>query len=121
MMEVGVLVDFLADRCQVPADDVEFETDFDMPRTRLLTYEATGSESGNFLVTGLGGKNVIAVYRAGSYKRPIVDTPVITDKIQVVGTDLGNRKGILSTTGFVGLVAGDSLVPGEIVDFLIYE
>lgn len=120
MMEVGINVPFLADRCVVPSDDVEFETDFDMARTRILTYTGTGLEGAAFNA-GLAGKIVLAAYRAGFYKRIITTIPTDSDKIRVVGTDLGDRKGILSTTGFVGLQTGDALISGEILDFIIWE
>lgn len=120
-LDIEVAVDFLADRCWVPADDVTFEEDFDMARTRILTYTGTGLEGSSFTPTDLAGKNVLAAYRAGFYKRIITSVPTDTERIQIVGTDLGTRKGILSTTGAVSLQVGDSLVNGEILDFIIYE
>lgn len=120
-LEIGIMVEFAADRCQVPADDVTFETDFDMARTRLLTYTGTGVEGSSFTVTDLAGKDVLAAYRAGGYRRIITTVPVDFDKIQVVGTDLGSRKGILSTTGVVSLSAGDILMAGEVLDFILWE
>jgi hypothetical protein len=119
-LEVGILVDFLADRCQVPANDVEFETDFDMARTRILTYTGTGLEGNSFTVTNLSDKTVLAVYRAGRYRRAITTTPTDSESIKVAGTDLGERKGILAT-GNVTLATGDALTSGQILDFLIYE
>lgn len=121
VMEVGVLVDFLADRCKVPSTDVTFEEDFDMARTRLLPYEGTGLEGDSFTVTGLAGKNVIAAFRATDYKRVITTVPTDTDRIMVTGIDLGTYKGVLSSTGNVALSSGDALMLGEILDFLIYE
>lgn len=120
-LDIGVNTEYDANRCQVPADDVTFETDFDMARTRLLTYTGTGSEGSSFSPTGLAGKIVLAVFRAGNYRRASVTLPTTSDTIQVVGTDLGDRKGILSTTGAVGLQTGDALVNGEIIDVLIWE
>ena len=120
-VDIGIKVDFLADRCQVPASAVTFETDFDMARTKLLTYTGTGVEGDSFSVSGLSGKIVLSVYRAGDYKRVITTVPTDTDKIQVVGTDLGSNTGILSSTGAVGLVSGDALVNGETLDFLIWD
>ena len=116
-----VNTEFIADRCQVPAADVTFETDFDMARTRILTYTGTGSEGSSFTVTGLAGKVVLAVYRAAAYKRAITTTPTDFEKVGIAGSDLGDRKGILSSTGVVSLSSGDGLVNGEILDFLIYE
>jgi len=120
-IEVRINVEFLSDRCQVPATDVTFETDFDMARTKILTYTASGSEGDSFTVTGLAGKTVLAVYRGGFYKRAKTTVPTDYDSIQVVGTDLGSNKGISSTTGVVGLVTGDSPVANEIIDFLIWS
>lgn len=120
-VDVGVSIDFLSDRCQVPVDDITFETEIDMARTRLLTYTGTGVEGDSFTVPLLAGKIVLAAYRATDYKRVITTVPTVTDKIQVVGTDIGDRKGILSTTGVVSLVSGDALMDGEILDFLIIE
>lgn len=121
VVDFTVSVEFLIDRCQVPAEDVTFETDFDMARTKILTYTATGSDGESFTVTGLSGKNVLAVYRAGGYKRIITTTPTDTDKIRITGTDLGSNKGILSSDGNVRLSAGDYLVDGEVLDFLIWS
>lgn len=120
-VDIGIDVEFMADRCQVPQDEVEFEEDFDMARTRILTYNGTGTEGESFTVTNLAGKTVLAVYRAGSYKRAIITVPTDTDKIKVTGTDLGTRKGILSTTGNVQLSSGDFLVLNEVLDFIIWE
>lgn len=120
-VDFGVSVDFLADRCQVPADSVTFEEDFDMARTRILTYTATGSEGNSFSVTNLAGKIVLAIYRAGMYKRAVTTTPTDTEKIKITGTDLGDRKGILASSSTVELSSGDSLIADEILDFLIYE
>lgn len=117
-IEIGV--DFLADRCQVPATDVNPNNDFDMARTRILTYEGTGIEGDSFNA-GIAGKIVLAIFRAGQYRRGITSVPTQSDKIQVVGADLGERKGILSTTGVVSLQVNDGLMEGEILDFLIYE
>lgn len=120
-IEIGLGVEFLSDRCQVPAEDVTFEEDFTMARTRILTYTGTALEGNSFTVTNLANKTVLAVYRAGVYKRAITTVPSDSDKIKVAGTDLGNRKGILSTTGVVTMQTGDGLLSGEILDFLIYE
>lgn len=120
-IDISVGVDFLADSCQVPSTDVTFSNDFDMARTRILTYNGTGVEGDSFTVSNLAGKTVLACYRATDYKRVITTVPTDTDKIQVVGTDLGDRKGILSTTGAVGLFTGDALMSGEVLDFLIIE
>lgn len=126
-VDIGISTDFLADRCQVPSEDVTFEEDFDMARTRLFSYTGTGLEGSSFTPTddntgvSLANRTVLAGYRAGFYKRILTTVPVDTEKIQVVGTDLGARKGILSTTGVVSLSAGDALVSGEILDFLLWE
>jgi len=120
-LDVTISVDYIADRCQVPAEDVTFEDDFDMARTRLLQYTGTGSEGSSFTVTNLSGKIVVAAFRGTTYKRPITTTPTDSDKIKITGTDLGDRKGILSTDGTVALQSGDALVNGETLDFLIWE
>lgn len=119
--EVGILVDFLADSCQVPQDDVTFNEDFDMARTRILTYTGTGAEGNSFTVSNLAGKVVLAAYNAGDYKRIITTVPTDTDKIKVSGTDLEDRKGILSSDGTVTLSAGDALINGQVLDFIIWE
>ena len=119
--EVGISVEFAADSCQVPQDSVTFNEDFDMARTRILTYTGTGAEGDSFAVTDLINKIVLAAYRAGLYKRIVTTLPTDTDHLRVVGTDQGDRKGILSTTGYVGMQTGDALVSGEILDFIIWE
>lgn len=120
-IDVGISVDFFADRCQVPSEGVTFETDFDMARTRILTWNATGTEGSAFTVTNLAGKNVLAVWRAGAYKRLVITVPDDDEKILVTGTDLGNGKGILSTTGAVTLNSGDQPILNEKFDFLYYQ
>ena len=118
-IDVGINVDFLADRCQVPAEDITFESDFDMARTKLLTYTGTGLEGDSFTVPDLAGTVVLAVYRAGNYKRPIDSVPTDSDKIGVVGT--ANTQGVSASTGVAKLQSGDALVAGEILDFLIWS
>lgn len=116
-IEIGV--DFLADRCQVPADDITFETDFDMARTKIISYTATGSEGNSWTVATIAGKVVIAAYRAGFYKRIKITVPD-TEEIQLQGTVLDNNRGI-ATTGLVTLSAGDAPVMDEKIDFLIWD
>lgn len=111
----------LSDRCQVHADDVTFETDFDMARTKIIPYTGGGSETSTITVSGLAGKIVLAVYRAGDYKRIITTVPTDSDKVKVTGTDLGSYKGILSTDGTIVLQAGDALVSGEVLDVLVWS
>ncbi len=121
VIDFGIGVEFIADRCQIPASDVTFENDFDMTRTKILPYTGTGSEGDSFTVANLSGKIVLAVYRSTDYKRVVTSSPSTTDEIKVAGTDLGNNKGILSSTGVVELMTGDGLLTGEILDFLIIE
>lgn len=116
-IEIGV--DFLADRCQVPADDITKETDFDMARTKIISYTATGSEGNSWTVTTIAGKIVIAAYRAGFYKRIKITVPD-TEEIQLQGTVLDNNRGI-ATTGLVTLSAGDAPVMNEKIDFLCWD
>lgn len=117
--EVGILIDFLADSCQVPQDTVTFNEDFDMARTKIITYDATGSEGNSWSVSGIAGKIVIAAYRAGLYKRTLV-TVADSEEIQLVGTVLDNNQGI-ATTGVIILPTGDAPVPDEKFDFLIWD
>lgn len=118
VIEVGIIVEFLPDSCAVPADDVEFEQTFDMPRTKIHTYTATGDEN-SFSVPTLSGKHILAVWRAGYYKRAVATAPDDSEKVQVGTTDLGSGRGILGT-GTVTLQTGDLLIEDEKVDFLYY-
>ena len=118
--DIQIGVDFLADRCQVPADDVTFETDIDMARTKIINYTASGLTDSPFTVSDIAGKIVLAAWRAGFYKRTVAVAPTDDEKIQITGTDLGNNKGILSTTGAVTLYSNDKLINGEKIDFLVY-
>jgi hypothetical protein len=120
-IEVGISVEFLSDRCQVPATDVTFESDFDMARTKIIPYTGTSSETSTITVTGLSGKIVLGVYRAGDYKRIITTVPTDSDKVKVTGTDLGSYKGILSSDGTIVLQVGDALVSGEVLDVLVWS
>jgi len=119
--DLSISVDFVADICQVPSDEVIFENPFDMARTRILSYDGTGTEGDSFVVPNLAGKIVIASYRAGNYRRVITTTPTDFDKIKVTGTELGTRKGILSSDGTTALQSGDALIPGEVLDFILWE
>lgn len=116
--DLQVRVDFLADRCQVPADDVTFE-DIDMPRTKIYTYTADGTESGSFSAPTLSGKAVLAAWRSSAYKRVTAIAPTDTEKMQVGTVDIGSGKGILGD-GTVRLTSGDTLLNGEQIDFLYY-
>ena len=118
-IDLGIDVPFLADSCQVPADDTEFEQTFDMPRTKIYTYTATGSETDSFAVSFLSGKPILAIWRAGFYKRAVNELPTDSEKIQVGVTDLGSGLGILGN-GTVNLETGDALITDEKVDFLYY-
>lgn len=119
VLEIGVLVDFIADSCVVPGDDVEFEQTFDMAKTKIYPYTADGTEGDSFAVAFLSGKPVLAVWRAGYYKRAVHVAPTDDEKIQVGTTDLGSGNGILSN-GTVTLMTGDALIVNEKVDFLYY-
>lgn len=118
-VDVGISVDFFADRCQVPSDDITFETEFDMPRTRIYTYEGTGLEGSSFAVSTINGKHVLAAWRAGFYKRVIATVPDDSEEIKVGSIDVGSGKGILGD-GTAVLQTGDGLLAGEKVDFLYY-
>lgn len=119
VVDVQIGVDFLADRCQVPAEDVTFET-LDMARTRIYTYDGTGLEGATLDVSFLSGKYVLAAWRAGFYKRVVITTPDDSEEIQVGTVDAGLGKGIVSS-GSAVLQAGDALLSGEKVDFLYYS
>lgn len=118
-IEVGILVEYFADSCQVPSDDVDFINDLDMARTRIHNYTATGSEGFSFSVPEISGKHILAIWRAGSYKRAVAVTPTDTEKIQVGTVDLGSGKGILGN-GTVTLESDDALIPTEKLDILYY-
>lgn len=117
-LEVGINIDYIEDSCQVPADDVEFPQDIDMPRTKILTYTATGGEN-SFAVPTLSGKHVLAAWRALAYKRVVAVVPNDDEKIQVGVTDAGNGQGIVGD-GMATLRVGDQLIADEKVDFLYY-
>jgi hypothetical protein len=118
-LDVSVSVESLSDRCQVPAEDVTFETDFDMARTKIIPYTASGSEGDSFTVSDISGKIVLGAFRAGPFKKVSTSLPSDSDTIKVAGTDLGLNKGILAT-GSVGLQTGDGLVSGEQLNFLVW-
>lgn len=120
VLDLSILIDFLADSCLVPADDTEFEQTFDMPRTRLFPYTATGAEGSTIPVAALSGKPILAVWRAGMYKRAVNVAPTDSEKVQVGTIDLGNGLGIVGD-GQAILEAGDGLIPGEKLDFLYYS
>lgn len=118
-LEVGIVVDFLADSCVVPTDEIIFEETFDMARTKIYTYTSTGLSGSSFSVPDISDKHILAVFRAGSYKRAVAVTPTDSEKIQVGTIDVGSGKGILGN-GTVILETGDSLINDEKLDFLVY-
>lgn len=120
VLDVGISIDFLADRCVIPAEDITFET-IDMARTKIVPYTGGASETSTVTVTGLAGKIVLAIYRAGFYKRAITTVPVDFDSIKITGTDQLQYKGILSSDGTAVLQAGDALQNGEVLDFLVWS
>ncbi len=120
-VDIGILVEFAADLCQVPMEDAPPVSTFNGARPRILPYDGTGIEGDSFSVSGLAGKIVIAAFRSGFYQRVGLGVPTVANKIGIAGTDLGSRKGILVSTGVVSLPVGDALTSGETLDFLIYE
>lgn len=119
-VDISITVDYLTDSCQAPADDVEFEQTFNMARTKIHTYTATGSETYTFAVAELANKHILAVYRAGRYKRAVAVAPTDTERIQVGTVDVGSGKGILGD-GTCTLETDDLLMADEILDFLYYS
>lgn len=117
--EVGIIVDFLADSCVVPTDETVFNETFDMARTKIYTYTAAGLTGSSFAVADIINKHVLAVFRAGFYKRAVAVAPTDSEKVQVGTVDLGTGKGILGD-GTVILETGDSLINDEKMDFLVY-
>lgn len=117
-IEIGV--EYLTDSCVVPADDVEFEQTFNMARTKIYNYTATGSEGNSFAIAAMSDKHILALWRAGSYKRAVAVAPTDAEKIQVGTTDLGSGKGILGN-GTITLESGDALIPNEKLDILYYS
>lgn len=119
VVDMAVKIDFLADRCQVPADDITFETGFDMSRTKIVTYDATGSEGNSWSVPVIAGKIVLAAYRSSAYRR-VTTTTADAEEIQLAGTSLDNNRGI-AATGVVTLQAGDQPILDEKFDFLLWD
>lgn len=117
--DITIAVEFFSDSCVVPADDVDFDQTINMSRVKIITYDATGSEGNSWTVAGIVSKNVIAAFRAGSYKRIKITVPD-TEEIQLAGVLLSDNKGIV-TTGVITLSAGDAPIADEKFDFLIYD
>jgi hypothetical protein len=123
-IDVGISVDFLADRCQVPSEDIVVDDDGGgqviinvANKPRVYTYTGTGSEGSSFAIASLSGKFVLAVFRAGYYKRITTDTPTDYEMIKVAGVQ---GIGGIVATGPVAFQSGDALVNGEKLDFLYY-
>lgn len=116
IVDLGISTEFLADRCQVPAEDSDF-VNIDMPRTKIYTYTATGSETNPFALAALAGKAILASWREFAYQRVVTSLPTESGKVQVGTVDLGSDLGILAD-GNIGLL--DALLPGEKLDFLYY-
>lgn len=119
-MDIGISVDYLADSCQVPADDVEFDQTFDMPRTKIYTYNGTGSEGNVIPIPEMSGKQILAVWRADSYKRAVSVAPTDAGKIQVGTIQSDNGNGIIGN-GSAVLQIDDGLMLNEKLDILYYS
>lgn len=95
-IDLTISTDYLADRCQVPSTDVEFnEPDpEDMKASYYYIYRATGTE-GTTLSTGLIGKYIILHIRETFPLEPVNSGPEITEfaynsttGVMTYGTDL---------------------------------
>lgn len=117
--EIGISVDYSADSCAVPDEDIEPDNDFDMARTKLLEYVADGTEGDTFVIPSIAGLNVVGIFRAGSFRKPVITRPTDSERVGVIGSD-GGVKGVYATTGEVQLQSGDALVYGEKLNFLYH-
>jgi hypothetical protein len=89
--------------------------------TKVITYTATGAEGNPFTVADITNFVIVAVMRAGAYKRITVDAVSDYETIKITGTLLeDNNGGILSTNGQVTLNSGDALIANEKIDFIYY-
>ncbi len=86
---------------------------------RVYEYEADGTETDTFIVSGINGLKVWGVWRAGFFKKIITTVPTDSERIGIGGTDIGSGKGIIAN-GTVYLQTGDILVPGEKIEFGYY-
>lgn len=123
ILRVSIGVDFLSDRCEVPASDQAFEDEDGgivlldpAKKPRTLTYTSAGDSGDSFTVPGLAGKLVIAAFRAGYYKRVTTGTPD-SEMVKVMGTQ---KVGGIEASGVVALASGDSLIDQEKLDFIYY-
>lgn len=90
-----------------------------LPVPKVYEYISAG-DGDSFLVSGIAGKKIWGVWRAGQFRKPILTVPTDSEHIQVQGTELASNKGIVAN-GLVGLQAGDFLVPGEQLLFGYYD
>jgi hypothetical protein len=124
VLEIVIEVEFLSDRCQVPASEIVFEDDDGgivlldpAKKPRTLTYTSVGDSGDSFTVPSLAGKFVIAAFRAGSYKRVSVNATTDSEIIRVHGAQ---QTGGIVATGTVDLEDGDTLINDEKLDFIYY-
>lgn len=90
-----------------------------LPVPKIYEYESAG-DGDSFVVSGIAGKKIWGVWRAGQFRRPILTVPVDSESIQVQGTALPENKGIVAN-GLIGLQVGDALIPGEKLEFGYYD
>lgn len=82
-LQITVGVDNTTNRCQVPADDITSDTNYDLELTQLYNYTASGGET-SIVITDLINKTILGVYRNQSFLRPISTNPTDTRQIKYV-------------------------------------
>lgn len=90
-----------------------------LPVPKVYEY-VSGGDGDSFIVSGIAGKKIWGVWRAGQFRKPILTVPTDSESIQVQGTELASNKGIVAN-GLIGLQATDFLVPGEKLEFGYYD
>lgn len=74
-IDVGVSVRFAADRCQVPADNVEFENSNNDMLVQNYVYVGTGAENDTLTVGTLANKKILLLLKGDKTLVPTTGTP----------------------------------------------
>lgn len=104
-VNIGIGVRFSANRCQVPVDGIEFETDNTDTMVQIYTYTGAGTEGDSLTVGTLVGKKILMAFKGDK------SLEVIT-----AGTPTNEQLKYTAPTG--NLTFGNDIEQGQFIQIL---